>query len=275
MPAFTAIALDSLIEPGGSRPINKPPSHSRPPPNPKPITTPKLNRRHSISSGDKKAQCLPINPELYATPEATPLPDSHTSFVPSPYIVNHKRRGPRLSKSVSEIDVAACRKALDDQESCSSENKKTVENEVVSSANKPSVINSVSSPREKKEKTNDDMNSRVGSKKALQINSDGKVWGGNLRRVNTDVRYVSNKFISGFDVGGDSPKRTPKSSKKGGATDDFFDPQDSLNYTSNSDEEQSNNNNNRREYPSTSATIGEFYDAWDGKFKLFVLFIES
>ncbi|KAJ3670189.1 hypothetical protein LUZ60_010513 [Juncus effusus] len=65
------------------------PTSQKPPPGPvKPIM-----RRH-------------VSPALYATPEPTPLPpvspSSPSSFPPaSPYLINHKRRGPRLLKSQS------------------------------------------------------------------------------------------------------------------------------------------------------------------------------
>lgn len=63
MPTFTAIALDRLLEPTSSR-------YSKPP----------------VSS-----------PALYATPPATPLPDTPFSFPPPPYILDYNRRRPRLN----------------------------------------------------------------------------------------------------------------------------------------------------------------------------------
>lgn len=97
MPTFTAIALDSLLERGSRNPNPKPPSgpgRLYPPP---------------VSNSEKKI--LPswphhaVSPTLYATPDVTPLPDSPSSFPPSPYIINHKRRGPRLLKSLSQDSV--------------------------------------------------------------------------------------------------------------------------------------------------------------------------
>ncbi|KFK28323.1 hypothetical protein AALP_AA8G501100 [Arabis alpina] len=41
-----------------------------------------------------------MSPSLYATPKDIPLPYSPTSYPPSPYIVNHKGRGPRSSSEV-------------------------------------------------------------------------------------------------------------------------------------------------------------------------------
>lgn len=91
MPTFTAIALDRLLEPGSGNPAPRPP--------PPPV-------RLGQAASDKKRTRLPhASPALYATPEATPLPDSPSSFPPSPYILNHKRRGPRLLKSHSQSDV--------------------------------------------------------------------------------------------------------------------------------------------------------------------------
>ncbi|KAJ6811199.1 uncharacterized protein M6B38_154275 [Iris pallida] len=94
MPHFTAIALDRLLEPGSRNP--KPP--------PVPV---RLGRELSYSEKKSIPPRPPhaVSPTLYATPEATPLPDSPSSFPPSPYIVNHKRRGPRLLKSLSQTNV--------------------------------------------------------------------------------------------------------------------------------------------------------------------------
>ncbi|XP_051140339.1 uncharacterized protein LOC127257880 [Andrographis paniculata] len=80
----------------------------------------KLDRRNSLppptaSLVEKKHHWTQISPALYATPESTPLPDSPSSFPPSPYIINHKRRGPRLMKSFSEEDVAAREPAARDE----------------------------------------------------------------------------------------------------------------------------------------------------------------
>ncbi|KAL8477863.1 hypothetical protein ACS0TY_029956 [Phlomoides rotata] len=64
----------------------------------------------STVADNNKHHWTQISPALYATPVSTPLPDSPSSFPPSPYIINHKRRGPRLNKSFSEDDVATWKK---------------------------------------------------------------------------------------------------------------------------------------------------------------------
>jgi hypothetical protein len=48
-------------------------------------------------------------PALYTTPETTSLPDSPSSFPGtwSPYLINHKRRGPGLIKTPSQGDVGS------------------------------------------------------------------------------------------------------------------------------------------------------------------------
>ncbi|XP_008795948.1 uncharacterized protein LOC103711546 [Phoenix dactylifera] len=96
MPTFTAIALDGLLEPSASRnPTLRPP--------PVPV---KVEKAPPIPSGKKSIPCPNVLPALYATPETTLLPDMPSSFPPSPYIINHKRRGPGLLKSLSQNDVA-------------------------------------------------------------------------------------------------------------------------------------------------------------------------
>nr|XP_043632097.1 uncharacterized protein LOC122603453 [Erigeron canadensis] len=105
---FTTIALDRLIEPKVSRTMAAVKSGSD------------LRQGSRINGTDKpidRHHWTQISPALYATPEPTPLPelpDSPSSFTPSPYIVNHKRRGPRLSKAFSEDEVAL-HGAVDDE----------------------------------------------------------------------------------------------------------------------------------------------------------------
>ncbi|XP_059643932.1 uncharacterized protein LOC132285752 [Cornus florida] len=131
MPTYTAIALDRLFEPGASKSIQaaKNAPHSKlerrnnaPNLNPEnrmsaPNST--LERRNStsmVTTINHKHHWARMSPALYATPEPTPLPDSPTSFPPSPYIINHKRRGPRLLKSFSEVGVATCKQAVDERD---------------------------------------------------------------------------------------------------------------------------------------------------------------
>lgn len=138
MPTFTALALDRLIEPGASKSMAPG----------KKSSDKKLERRHSTNSNhcpaprpersngtkstmplEKKHHWAWISPALYATPESTPLPDSPSSFPPSPYIINHKRRGPRLLKSSSQNDVAIHQRDQDEEKAV--ENAKSAERKVV------------------------------------------------------------------------------------------------------------------------------------------------
>lgn len=123
MPTFTAIALDRFLEPGASKSVDKTGPNLKPPiPNPKPVAIPnpgsnlERRNRNSTSVTERKVNRPQISPALYATPEATPLPDSPSSFPPSPYIINHKRRGPRLLKSSSEDNVSSREKPLEKDE---------------------------------------------------------------------------------------------------------------------------------------------------------------
>ncbi|KAD7479248.1 hypothetical protein E3N88_02384 [Mikania micrantha] len=113
--SFTTLALDRLIEPKDLKPMapGKGVSDSTLR-NQINGTDKSSDSKNSTKSVDKKHHWNQISPALYATPEPTPLPDSPSSFAPSPYIVNHKRRGPRLSKFLSE-DGAALRQAVADE----------------------------------------------------------------------------------------------------------------------------------------------------------------
>ncbi|KAF3497436.1 hypothetical protein DY000_02055814 [Brassica cretica] len=92
MPTFSAIALDRMLEPGAAStsldtlPTTKPPPISK------------------LENGKGTFTRPQMSPALYATPDAIPLPNSpsSSSFPPSPYIINHKSRRPRLLKSSSQ-----------------------------------------------------------------------------------------------------------------------------------------------------------------------------
>lgn len=92
MPSFTAVAFDTLLERKEKKNVSKPPA----PP-----------RKLEVGGSSRQRSIRPnyVSPALYATPETTALPDSPTSLSPSPYVINHKRRGPRLKKSHSDSDV--------------------------------------------------------------------------------------------------------------------------------------------------------------------------
>lgn len=112
---FTTIALDRLIEQKDLKQMaaGNGVSDSRQGSRVNGTDTPP-DFKNSTNATHKKHHRAQISPALYATPEATPLPDFPSSFAPSPYIVDHKRRGPRLSKAFSEDDVAL-QQALDDE----------------------------------------------------------------------------------------------------------------------------------------------------------------
>ncbi|XP_071705519.1 uncharacterized protein [Rutidosis leptorrhynchoides] len=104
---ITTIALDQLIE---SKASNNPMEADN---------NANDSRQGSRNNGtdkstDRNHHWSQISPALYATPEPTPLPDSPSSFAPSPYIVDHKRRGPRLFNALSE-DVIAIHRAVADE----------------------------------------------------------------------------------------------------------------------------------------------------------------
>lgn len=93
MPIFTPISLDRFLEPG---------SHN-------------LSERSSLvpAKVDQPIPSRNMSPALYTTPKTTPLPpDSQvfpSSFSPvSPYVINHKRRGPHLSSGENSQAAANC-----------------------------------------------------------------------------------------------------------------------------------------------------------------------
>ncbi|KAI8032271.1 hypothetical protein LOK49_LG01G02976 [Camellia lanceoleosa] len=249
MPTFTAIALDRLIEPGASKSMttakNIPDSkleRRNNIPNVKiesGMNTPnsRLDRRNSASMTmiDKKNHWTQITPALYATPESKPLPDSPSSFPPSPYIINHKRRGPRLLKSYSEDDVAARKQALDAEKI--DENTKNAEKKATDLSRDVTFTVNVSSPIEE-EHVNGICDGELGT-------SD---LGDSLATQNgSAVKHGSTKTIA-------------LNLEEGGELDDFLDPQDSVSVTSNTEGEY---NSGVERSLHLATPMAEFYDAWE------------
>ncbi|XP_061357649.1 uncharacterized protein LOC133301954 [Gastrolobium bilobum] len=234
MPTFTAIALDRLIEPGASKPVHKSAPASMPVPNSK-----KLERRSSEPAAKKKAPPRPqLRPALYATPEVTPLPDSPSSFPPSPYIINHKRRGPRLLKSFSEANVQAKQEVHDDE----NVNGKSADTVVASSAGDLQVTFT-----------------NHGTVEEVQVNGvhDAKLSGSN----NGDLGYGDMESgSSGITNGLHMEKVVALNSERDGQSEGFFDPQDSMSVTSYTDGED---NTGTERTVKLSTPGAEFFDAWE------------
>ncbi|XP_010263610.1 PREDICTED: uncharacterized protein LOC104601826 [Nelumbo nucifera] len=210
-PTFTAITLDRLLEPGTPKSVPK-------------LLNSKLQSRKP--STEKTIQRP--SPSLYATPEATPLPDSPSSFAPSPYIVNHKRRGPRLLKTGYQDD-ASVKQATEEVKVDA--NERNVDIEVVGSKEDVTVPPMVSNPCD-----------------------DAVVNGFH------DDKPGSCNSNDGFDGAEDSSKVDAAVDLEIEEGEDFFDPQESMSFTSNTDLEESSG----PKRPMKLCTpMGEFYDAWE------------
>ncbi|CAJ1942519.1 unnamed protein product [Sphenostylis stenocarpa] len=230
MPTFTAIAFDRLIEPGASKPSYK----SAPVPMPVPK---KLQRLNSEPTVVKKPPPRPqLKPALYATPEVTPLPDAPSSFPPSPYIVNHKRRGPRLLKSSSEANVQAKQKDLDDANNNGKINDSVVASSdgdlQVASANAEPVI-------AEEEQVN-----------GVHDNGLGSDNGGDLGHRDRESES------SGVPNGLHKDKVLASNLERDGETEDFFDPHDSMSFKSGTDGEDNTG-------MEQAVKRSEFFDAWE------------
>lgn len=271
MPTFTAIALDRLLEPGASKTVDKTVPSSNPvpkpkfPPKPRRVPNSALERRNSTSATERKVGRPQISPALYATPEATPLPDSPSSFPPSPYIINHKRRGPRLLKSFSEDDVASRRKTLDEDEV--NGNVKNSENSVVDSTKDHTSTSSVSDSVEEKD-VNCVQDSPIKGDIANgdhEIPSVGEHMNGvhDGERGSIDGDLKSRNVRNGLAMEKDVLKLVALDSERDGDSEDFFDPQESMSYSSNTDGEDNSVVESSVKFAATPST-GEFYDAWEG-----------
>ncbi|XP_074295195.1 uncharacterized protein LOC141623052 isoform X2 [Silene latifolia] len=254
MPTFSAIQLDRFLEPGATtnttttakttslqkknenllledafpklerrNTTSLPPlddfksSSSRfdvPPPHPQ------LRRRNSVASTPQFSHVTvrpPLTPALYTTPEPTPLPLSPTSSFPpsSPFLINHKRRGPRLSKSFSEHRVA------------------------------------------------DAVSSEVGHTRSL---SEENI---SLERIEDVINEAVEKSSSGENgVENGGTEKVEEDEAKGGIgsgleSDDFFDPQESMSFSSSIDTEDCGGVGGAERSAKANTPMGEFYDAWE------------
>lgn len=233
---FTAIALDRLLEPGASKSVDKPVANSKLPKS-RPVPYSNLERRNSSLATERRVKRPPMRPALYATPKSTPLPDSPTSYTPSPYIINHKRRGPRLVKSFSEDDVSSLKKPDEKVNG----NTRNAETEIVHAADDVSVTFTVPGANEV-EHVNDTHDCEVES---------------------CDIKDQCNNKELGSSSTGNVVARDDDLLKleRDGESENFFDPQDSLSITSNTDGED---NCGTERSVKLATQVGEFFDAWEG-----------
>ncbi|PIN15775.1 hypothetical protein CDL12_11584 [Handroanthus impetiginosus] len=291
MPTFTAIALDTLIEPGASKSMapvrnsldpklerrNSTPESRKDrnvdapssklergvsiPPNPRlergasvppnvkierGVTIPS-HRRNGLTTTttsvmDKKQHWTQISPALYATPESTPLPDSPSSFPPSPYIINHKRRGPRLIKSFSEDDVATCKQF---DEIKADENGHAAEKEIASASKDDSYV-----PWEILDSTMDDDIRKSGPGDAKENDLNG------VRNDKNGSSNVENGSAGQYGV----MRSVEFNLQQDDEVDCFVDPQDSVSVKSMCESE---GNGGAEQSLNSTTPMAEFYDAWE------------
>lgn len=237
MPAFTAIALDRFLETGASKPIDKPIPTSMPVPK-----SQALERTTSAPAAKSNVPRPPLKPALYTTPEVKPLPvaDTPSSFPPSPYIVNHKRRGPCLLKSSSEASVLSKKNVSGDEKV----NDKSFDTVVASSAG--------------------DLQFNFINPRLVEEENANGVCGGEFDRSNgSEVvnghREPENSSLANVIVRDNGPALN---SERLSEIEDFFDLQDSTSFTSNTDVEENAGTDQSAKFNSPGA---EFYDAWEGK----------
>ncbi|KAK4784702.1 hypothetical protein SAY86_019070 [Trapa natans] len=245
MPTLAAVAFDRLIEPAASESLEKASHRSTPATNtrhsnPNPRIKTKLERRNSTSDVDRKSQQPRIDPALYTTPDVTPVPGSPSAYSPSPYVINHKWRGPRLPRTFSEGGVST---SLNAQEEKGSQCREDGNKSAIASDGS-SVSYSISKQVEVRE-ANGFSDRKLGKNETISGNI---VW------------EVGSSFLNdSLVVDNDSHKLDPVISKNLGDIDDFYDPQDSLSHTSNTDED----NSITHQFAKNTAMTGEFFDAWE------------
>ncbi|XVF59664.1 hypothetical protein PTKIN_Ptkin07bG0293800 [Pterospermum kingtungense] len=263
MPTFSAMALDRLLEPGASKSVDKSGPNLKPPiPNSKPNANSDLERRNNTSITERTVKRPQISPALYATPEATPLPDSPSSFSPSPYIINHKRRGPRLMKSLSEDNVSSRRETVKEDEVNS--NAKLPGIKSVDLSKDASVTFSIAEPNEE-EHENGVHNGLINVEPANGVH-DGFIKGEHINGVHdaafrsSDVEVESSQMTNGLAMDSAVLKVGPLNSDRCGDSEDFFDPNESMSVTSNTD---GDDDIGAESFARLASSRMEFFDAWD------------
>ncbi|KAK7367366.1 hypothetical protein VNO80_09378 [Phaseolus coccineus] len=225
MSSFTAISLDRLIEPGASNPVDKSTPTSIPIPN-----SQKLERSTKAPANKSKAPRSPLKPTLYSTPVVTPLSETPSSFPPSPYIINHKRRGPSLLiKSSSDVDIH-------DSENV---NQKSFDAVVASSAG--------------------DFHVTFTNTELVKVDKGNGVYDGKLDSSNSaDLANCPRETGSSSSLTDYLLKEKLPALKldRVREVEDFFDPPDSMSFASNTDGEE----NLSMKF---SSPIQEYHDAWE------------
>ncbi|CAN8278663.1 unnamed protein product [Cochlearia groenlandica] len=229
MPTFSAIALDRMLEPGASTSLetvtSTKPYYSKPP-------LSKLEKGKGKLPNERGGEATrpQISPALYATPDAIPLPNSPSSFPPSPYISNHKSRGPpRILKSSSEANVA------------SQQTLKEEDTDVKVSPRRKST--SFSFPIG--EATEEDCFDGAHVREIGNFSFDGIVDGPVENWSPFDGKSGNGKLV--FDNAANGLERETVKAEKESESEDFYDPRESSSFTSNT----------------YDTPVGEFYDAWD------------
>lgn len=263
MPTFSAIALDRMLEPGASTSVESVPSTTKSFYSKPPIS--KLEKGKGKLPNERTVTRPQMSPALYATPDAIPLPNSPSSFPPSPYIINHKSRGPpRLLKSSSEANVL------------SSSHQKTLKEESVTAETDVKA-----SPRRKStsfsfpinEATEEDFSNGVHARAVGNYNFivDGPVgnWSpldGKTRNVKSELDHAAN----GLERENNLPEPVKIKTEKESESEDFYDPGESASFTSNTEVEGDAGEEGSQRL---ATPVGEFYDAWDGTYLTLLLII--
>ncbi|KAI3785302.1 hypothetical protein L1987_44418 [Smallanthus sonchifolius] len=255
MPTFTTVALDTLIEPKASKLA----AAGKPKPEPKlerwnsggiPGADRKPNLINTAMTIERKHHWTQISPALYATPEPTPVPDSPLSFPTSPYIVDHKRRGPRLSKTYSQDD-AVLHQAVANEPTVKI--KKSVEAEDIDSSKVFDMGDAVSGDVKDKHvkfQSNEDIG-------RAEVVESSQVFG-MTDTASGDVGDTHVKFLHKADK--HDVLRKSDTLERDGEIDDFFDPHDSMSVISNTAGESSHAVERSLH---SNTPFAEFYDAWE------------
>ncbi|CAK7339605.1 unnamed protein product [Dovyalis caffra] len=231
MPSFTAIALDRLLEPGASKSVDK--------------SVPSSNNNYAVPK--------PKPPSSESKP---PLPNSNLERRNSTALIDRRCNRPQISP--------ALKKELEKDEVNGNVNND--KNEVVDSSNGHSVtffipnsiegdlLDGVNGSPSKEDVVNG-VHYRPIEAGHVNGSHDGEIG-------SSSVQLGTNNTRKELAMEKDVLKPIEQNVERDGDYDDFFDPQDSMSYSSNTDVEDTTAVESSMKL--TAATpVGEFYDAWE------------
>lgn len=240
MPTCSAAALDRSLEQGASISREIPSSLH-------------LKNDESKQPKEKTFTRPQMSPSLYATPKEIPLPNSPYSYPPSPYIINHKGRGPGLLKTSSEVDGPSHSKTLDEEKIHGN-----ADVEAITSLRKSTSLPFPISDAIAEDHTNGVHTQGIPERPLWDCSPPhGKFWNEKPGRGISNGGIGSNNATNTLEWKSYLLEPVRIKADKELEFEDFYNPRESVSFTSNTEV---------KDDAGTESSHKEFYDACDGTF---------